>query len=67
MAAGGAAAALGLCAIASYEAYALSTGRVPAITTIVRDKIGANPRAACSVFGLMGVLIGWLIGHLGKY
>ena len=67
LAAGGAATAAGLCAIACYEAYALATGRVPAITTIVRDKIGSHPRIACSIFGLAGVLVGWLIGHLGKY
>ncbi len=67
LAVGGATLALGLCIIATYEAYALYTGSVPPITSIIRENISAHPHAACSIFGVAGVLIGWLIGHLGKY
>ena len=57
----------GLCITACYESYALITGKVPPITSIVRDKISANPHSATGISALIGLIIGWLIGHLGKY
>ncbi len=57
----------GLTGVAAYEAYALATGKVPAITSIVRNGISRHPHYAVSVGTAVGVLVGWLIGHLGKY
>ncbi len=56
-----------LTGLALYEAYALATGRTPAITSIVRAGIARHPHYAVSVGTVLGVLVGWLIGHLGKY
>ncbi len=57
----------GLTGLAAYEAYALASGRVPAITQIVRAGISRHPHYAVSIGAMAGVLVGWLIGHLGKY
>ncbi len=57
---------ISLAAISAYEAYALYTKKVPAITTIVRNKIAEAPKDAVVVTGFFGLLSGWLIGHLGQ-
>lgn len=62
----GAVLAAGLAASAVYETYALGTGTVPPITTIVRDSIAAQPHKAVMWVGFACMLSGWLIGHLGR-
>ncbi len=63
---GGAALSFGLMIAAIYEAYALYTGRTPPITTIVRENIAMHTHRSVWIAAAAGLLVGWLIGHLGR-
>ena len=58
--------ALGLFIASCYEGIALVTGRTPPITDIVNGNISMHPHRSVWITGAICLIVGWLVGHLGR-